>query len=321
MVAFIADMIDIPSLLGTISPLAQSPHEFQPFPTRFHYAMPSHRLIGNVLHAALLGAISAYAAAVLFLLRGVPSVASSHFDDRWLATGFCAPHDDDDSSQWTTHDRSALLMTILSILGLGIVHMLRDQLSTRGDDAADMVTWALLGALGHAAGHAILASSDRAGLLPLPSGDVSAMDEFLADDANWTTFVKHVPGYLFFWIPLVNTYMRNMSRNRVAGFAFIAMVGAMQIPLKLGFSYTLIVLFAGQSIDQLLLAEDRKGFEYMLWPMVTLLPNFLISVMESTVCSGNSFFAKHGHLVFDGYMALSYSVYYVICWMRNNTLT
>ena len=143
------------------------------------------------------------------------------------------------------------------------------------------------------------------------------MDEFRADDCNFVTYAKHIPGYFLFWIPLVKTYMYNVSQNYVAGFAALIWIGGMQLPLKFGFSYTLIVLFAGQSLDQLCLGMEKKStFEYMLWPLVTLLPNFYISVMESLFCTRSDAFMTHGHLIFDGYMAFSYSAYYMGCWLR-----
>ncbi len=153
----------------------------------------------------------------------------------------------------------------------------------------------------------------------------------MAEDRDWVTFAKHVPGYFLFWIPLIKTYMGNVSKASVMGFAFLVMVGAMQLPLKFGFSYSLVVLFAGQALDQLLCLrkEAKENLEFMVWPLVTLLPNFYISVMESMWCGasgvgrGDSFwlgglFERHGHLIFDGYMAISYSVYYLLCWFGNN---
>eukprot|EP00581_Thalassiosira_minuscula_P001404 CAMPEP_0183746874 /NCGR_PEP_ID=MMETSP0737-20130205/66980_1 /TAXON_ID=385413 /ORGANISM="Thalassiosira miniscula, Strain CCMP1093" /LENGTH=223 /DNA_ID=CAMNT_0025982581 /DNA_START=407 /DNA_END=1078 /DNA_ORIENTATION=- len=211
--------------------------------------------------------------------------------------------------------RSGFIMIAFATLGAALVLSLNDA-SVEMQRAKRRVTWALFGALGHASGHAILAVTRRNGLLP--DGDVSAMDEFLSPDANFVTFAKHVPGYFFFWIPLVKTYMLNVSGKNVAAFAFFAMAGSMQLPLKLGFSYALTVLFAGQSLDQLFLTREEKGFDYMLWPMVTVLPTFCITVMESAWCTESSVFSTHGHVIFDGYMALSYSLYYLSCWLWNN---
>lgn len=209
----------------------------------------------------------------------------------------------------------SVFLIAISILGFGIIRSLNDT-SGKMRCAKKRVTWAFFGAIGHGFGHIILAITKRNGLLP--SGEVSAMDEFLSPDSSFVTFAKHVPGYFIFQIPLVKSYMYNVSNHHVASFAFLMMIGAMQLPLKFGFSYTLIVLFAGQSLDQLFLPKTEKGFEYMLWPMLTLLPNFCISVMESTLCTESLAFKTHGHLIFDGYMALSYIIYYLVCWFWNN---
>ena len=208
-----------------------------------------------------------------------------------------------------------VFMIFMSTLGFGVVQLLNDS-SGKMDNAKERVNWALVGALGHAMGHIILVTSKRYGLLP--SGEVSALDEFLADDCTIGTYAKHIPGYILFWIPLVKTYMYNVSRNHVAVFAFLFLIGGFPIPLKYGFSYTLTVLFIGQSLDQLFLPKQRKGFEYMLWPVVTLLPNFCLYVLESQLCTESALFKKHGHIIFDGYMGLSYSVYYLICWRWNS---
>lgn len=132
-------------------------------------------------------------------------------------------------------------------------------------------------------------------------------------------FAKHVPGYFLFWMPLVKTYMYNVSNNHVATYAFLVMAGAMQLPLKFGFSYTLAVLFAGQSIDQLLVlrGSEKGGIDYALWPAATLLPNFCISVLESALCTKSEVFRALGHVIFDGYMASSYCLYYLGCWLWN----
>ncbi|KAL9182187.1 hypothetical protein ACHAXT_012839 [Thalassiosira profunda] len=279
---------------------------------RVEAAEPSarYRRIGDAAHVALLAAIVAYAADVSRLMQGRSPWLS--FDSEWTRDGFCMPHDE--VPLLTTHERSGFFMIAMSLLGFGLMRILKDE-TGRMDDATERVKWALVGAIGHASGHFILAVTKRNGLLP--SGEVSAMDEFLAEDCNWVTFAKHIPGYFLFWIPLVKTYMYNVSSNSVALFAFVVNVLGMQMPLKFGFSYTLIVLFAGQALDQLFLPRCQKGFEYRLWPLITLLPNFILSVLESQLCTGSEVFRTHGHLIFDGYMAASYSAYYFCCWLWN----
>lgn len=209
------------------------------------------------------------------------------------------------------------IMIAISILGFLLVRSLDDK-HNKLSNAKLRIKWAYVGALGHAAGHIILAVNKRRGLLP--SGDVSAMDELLADDCNFLTYAKHLPGFLLFWIPLVKTYMYNVSLNNVACMAFVIMLGAMQLPLKFGFSYTLVVLFGGQSLDQLFLPRQQKEtIEYMLWPLITMLPTLCLSVMESWFCTNGFAFAEHGHVVFDGYIASSYGMYYLVCWQLHKS--
>lgn len=310
-----------------------------------------YRPIGNALHVAVLASIAIYSYAIISqlvdlqahssVLLAVPVLQQSHnnnklvaqqlfnFDPHWLEYGFCMPHPE--IPHYSTHEQCGYFMILMSILGFLLLSILKDPRSTTAN-AKERVHWALIGALGHAAGHIILAITKRHGLLP-DNGNVSAMDEFLSDNCTWITYAKHIPSYFLFYIPLVKTYMYNVSSTSrqghgtnftnggmflLASVSFLMMVGAMQFPLKFGFSYVLIVLFAGQSIDQLVFLpredKDNALLEYMLWPMVTLLPNFWISVMESQWCTtSGSVFGKHGHLIFDGYMVISYIVYYIYC--------
>ena len=220
----------------------------------------AYRRVGNALHIAVLASIAIYGVAIWNLLSldaGERRESSSllgpylnakqpmwwlSFDPHWMRDGFCMPHEE--IPLLTTHERSAFLMVALSICGFILLHSLKDP-QHKMQNAKERVKWALVGAIGHAAGHIILAVTKRHGLLP--SGDVSAVDEFRADDCNFVTYAKHIPGYFLFWIPLVKTYMYNVSQNYVAGFAALIWIGGMQLPLKFGFSYTLIVLFAGQN--------------------------------------------------------------------------
>mmetsp|Transcript_19660 Transcript_19660/g.41006 ORF Transcript_19660/g.41006 Transcript_19660/m.41006 type:complete len:310 (-) Transcript_19660:117-1046(-) len=294
----------------------------------------TYRHIGNIAHAAVLGSIGIYGYSILQLLDEFRPNDNHHVntnnhlfqvDPHWLENGFCMPHAE--IPNFTTHERCGYFMILASLLGFLLLSSLPDTHDFMSN-ARERTQWALFGAIGHACGHIILAVTKRHGLLP--SGDVSAVDEFLAEHRNWVTFAKHLPGYFLFWIPLIKTYMTNVSRANVMGFAFLVMVGAMQFPLKFGFSYTLIVLFAGQALDQLLFLrkEKKENLEFMVWPLVTLLPNFFISVMESMWCGASGrredpfwlgdLFERHGHLVFDGYMAISYTIYYLICWFGNN---
>ena len=128
--------------------------------------------------------------------------------------------------------------------------------------------------------------------------------------------MKAGPGYPLFWIPLIKTYMMNISRDRVILLALIADAGSLMVPVRFAFSYTQAVLFAGMSIDQLLLAKRDKGFEYALWPLSTVMPNGMFSWIESLTCTSTFLTKTHGHIIYDTYMASSYIIFYPVCWIR-----
>ena len=165
-----------------------------------------YRRVGNALHIAVLTSIAIYGVAIWKLLSlgtetgGGGGRESSlniwnsiqqqrrqlSFDPHWMQDGFCMPHEE--IPLLTTHERSAFLMIALSVLGFCLIHILKDP-QHKMQNAKERVKWALVGAIGHAAGHIILAVTKRHGLLP--SGDVSAGDEFRADDCNFVTYAKH----------------------------------------------------------------------------------------------------------------------------------
>jgi hypothetical protein len=275
--------------------------------------MPYYAAIGSILHAVNLVNIAVYGS-TLYLYGNDPSMGV--FDKEWLQDGFCLPHGD--RPYLTTHDVSGYAMVLFALTGLGI----QQYLSRKGSKEqgrklrrADRLTfWALVGAIGHAAGHFLIANGKRMNIYPPP-------DERFIDDLRNSTFLvalgKAGPGYPLFWIPLVKTYMMNTTQNRVAVIALLANILALFMPAKFGFSYTQAVLFGGMSIDQLILpAKEKDTFEFALWPLLTTIPNGIFSWVECLTCTTNPLMQQHGHLVYDLYMVSSYTLFYLVCWNR-----
>ena len=181
--------------------------------------------------------------------------------------------------------------------------------------ADQLFFWATLGALGHAAGHALIANALRLGIYP--EGHVRGLDDLLNDPSWLRACAKILPAYPLFWMPLVQTYMANTARNRVALVALVVMVGSLLIPIKYGFAYTQAVLFVGLSVDQLLLPAKEKGFEYALWPVLTVIPSGILSWVEATGCTTHPIM-RHwgGHVAYDVVMGSSYLAFYLVCWVR-----
>ncbi|CAB9517614.1 expressed unknown protein [Seminavis robusta] len=278
----------------------------------------SPRLVGNCLHTLNLLNIFLYGS-VIYAFGTNPQ--STVFDKSWLQEGFCMPHPDVDYQ--TTHDLSGHVMVVISLLGLALQRCLSHRQASKSTTAtestlskADTLTfWALIGALGHAWGHYFLAFSHREQFFP-PSEE-SFMDDLLRSSLP-EAIGKACPGLPFFWMPLVQTYMINTAKGRVAIVAFFCWFFSLLMQVRFGFSYAQSVLFAGMSVDQLLLPDSEKGFEYALWPLITTVPSGIFAWLESTSCSSNSMMQQHGHLIYDVYMASSYILFYLICWTRAN---
>jgi hypothetical protein len=270
-----------------------------------HYAT-----IGSLLHAVNLVNIAVYGS-TLYLYGNDPSAGG--FDREWLREGFCLPHGD--RPYLTTHDLSGYLMIGAAFIGLGILHYLgRKEQGLKLVRAHRLTFWALCGAIGHAAGHFLIANGKRMNIYPSP-------DERFIDDLRNSTFLmalgKAGPGYPLFWIPLVKTYMMNTAQGRVAVVAFLANTFALFMPTKFGFSYTQAVLFGGMSIDQLMLpAVEKDTFEFALWPLLTTIPNGIFAWVECLTCTTSPMMQQHGHVLYDLYMVSSYTLFYLICWNR-----
>lgn len=270
--------------------------------------MVSFSTIGNSLHVLNLLNIALYGSLLYFYGNENAAI----FDKEWLKEGFCLPHDEIDFR--TTHDLSGYIMVTLALTGIGIQQYLLRTTKTSMTRANQLTFWALVGALGHAAGHFLISHAKRNNFYP-PS------DERFIDDLMRSTLpeaiLKGGPSYPLFWVPLVRTYMMNTAQNRVASIALVLQLGGILTPIKFAFSYTQAVLFGGMSIDQLLLEKaDKDEFEYALWPLLTVIPNGIFAWIESTTCTSGSLMKIHGHIVYDVYMVSSYVVFYVICWIR-----
>lgn len=275
--------------------------------------MISYSTIGNILHVSNLINIGVYAT---LLYKYGNSSGGEVFDEEWLKAGFCLPHGDEHYR--TTHDLSGYIMVAIALAGIVLQQYLsRRQAGSGGagsmEKADSLAFWALIGALGHASGHFIISNAIRRDFYP-------PAEERFIDDLMRSSIPEAIgkagPAYPLFWVPLVKTYMMNTARNRVAWVALLLHVAGMFVQVKFGFSYTQAVLFGGMSIDQLMLDKKDKGFEYALWPLITTLPNGIFSWVESVTCTSSFLMQEHGHLVYDVYMASSYIVFYLICWLR-----
>jgi len=180
--------------------------------------------------------------------------------------------------------------------------------------------WATVGAIGHAFGHILISFGKRQEFYP--PGDSTGLQDIqealygpTPELAFKIVFLAMVPSYFFFWLPLVKTYMLNTTHKSVLFLVAAAgQGGALCVPVKFGFAYTQILLFASTSIDQLLFTstEEKQSMAYALWPMMTVVPNGILSWVESTACTSHILTQRLGHVTYDLYMASSYVLFYLI---------
>ncbi|KAL3931673.1 MAG: hypothetical protein SGBAC_011199 [Bacillariaceae sp.] len=270
----------------------------------------TYRTIGHSLHALNLLNIALYGGSLYMYGKDDGGI----FDPAWLKEGFCLP--DESIPFQTTHDLSGYLMVCMALLGLTIRYQLSIKNSTTvvSEQADQLTYWALLGALGHASGHFILANAKRHKFLP--PGDVTFLDDLKQSSSFWVGLGKAGPGYPLFWIPLVKTYMRNTAGNRVALIALLINLGSLIVPSRFGFSYTQAVLFGGMSLDQIFFVplKQQQTLEYALWPLITTLPNGAWAWFECTACTTHPWMIQYGHILYDAYMVSSYTLFYLFFW-------
>lgn len=272
--------------------------------------MMTYSSIGNGLHILSLLNIALYGS----MIYQFGSYGSGFFDESWLKHGFCIQHGDNH----TTHDYSGHALSFISLLGLALQQCMAKQCSTTGIDitkADKLAFWAMVGALGHAWGHYFISFGIRKNFYP--PGEMTFFGD-LMESTVLEGIGKAVPGYPLFWIPLVGAYMHNTSKSRVAIVAVLCWLGSILMQVRFAFSYTQAVLFTGLSIDQLMLPEKEKGFEYALWPLMTTLPSGVLAWVEGTACTTSPLMQRHGHIIYDVIMSGSYIIFYLTCWFRAN---
>jgi len=266
----------------------------------------------------------------------------SPFDERWLREGFCRPEDSDVEEM---HLNSGLVMATISFPFIAFLYWKHlqstskciedvqeeeDHSDQKDDNEADLVkggeytqdeaqqytTNAMIGVIGHAMGHFIILEALKNDVYP--EGSMKPIDA-LRNDSLVMLLKKMTSGYFFFWIPLLKSYMQNTSWAMVFIFAAFVKCGALQIPAKFGFAYAQCCFFLSFSIDQLLsIPKEKKGLAFALYPLVTVVPSLIISWYEATACSTSTIMRLYGHVIYDGFMALSYIFFYVLCSLLEN---
>jgi len=254
------------------------------------------------------------------------TVSFPYLDERWFREGYCAPTSKD---MVATHVESGTTMSLCLIFCLLVYFsFLKNDASkitmTTGakknmEQVNSYVFYYALGNVGHAFVHFLIANAIHRGFFP--PGDMSGMDDLL-DPKNTPNYLvamfKILPGLLFFWIPILKSYMTHVPWKHIIILSIPSYYGTLVVPMKLGFTYAQTVLFCGSALDNLFFVptDQKEQVAYMLWPFVVVIPSMATSLLESTMCTSNSVMMRLGHSVFDATLVLSCGLFYLICWWR-----
>ena len=279
--------------------------------------MPSWKFIGNLAHCVNIVLVFCYGLSVLVYGKQLQD-SGRILDERWLEEGFCKP---ENTGVEQMHLDSGLTLALISFPFIVYLYRTsrRDSLKhyDDGDEYSEMfavkkfINSAMVGVIGHALGHFIILESIRVGIYP--QADLTGIDD-MKNDSIGLILRKLLPGYVFFWVPLISSYMQNASWVLVLLFAQVALLGSLHVPLKFGFAFAQCFFFFGLSLDQLFcVSADKKTFAFALYPLITVLPSITFSLAEATSCSSLPLMKAYGHVVYDAYMGVSYIMYYGIC--------
>lgn len=253
-------------------------------------------------------------------------------DRRWEKEGFCSP---EDTTIDQTHFDSGVVLSVVSFLFILFLYsknrrnskttatssLSQSLIVTATDAAADgrmmktadtYMYYAILGVVGHAAGHFLIYYSKANGVYP--DGEIRGIDDLKATDSILLSVFKILPGYALFWVPLLKSYMQNTRWSAIAALALLAVVGSLHLPIKFGFSFAQCFFFLSLSLDQLFFVDgNKKNFAYALYPFLTVLPSIILSLLECTSCSSHTLWRRYGHTIYDAFMGSSYALFYGIC--------
>ena len=279
--------------------------------------MISWQTIGNNAHLVNIALVCCYATCIL--VYGEQLKEQGIIDSRWFEEGFCRA-ELDTADQMHLNAGLAIIATFTTIALLLYRRLYvnatpLDSVGTKSvtekneglDDLYANAKYGMVGVLGHALGHFLISEAIRSGFYP--DGDLRGIDD-LRKSSALTVARKIIPGYIFFWIPMIKSYMRHTSLFGVILVALVAQIASLFTPMKYGFAFSLSYFFTGFSLDQFLFVPaSKKNFAYAVYPLVTVIPTILLAVFEATSCSSSPILMAFGHCFLDSWLGVSYNLY------------
>ena len=268
--------------------------------------------VGDAGHSVSVLSALVFAGAVL-RYAGDPE-STVLFDPQWKADGFCVAGKD--SPFWTSHDVCLYLDVAMALL-LGVFYMLLK--STEGLAAANKYIAAnVVGVVAHGMGHGAIARAIRQQVGDVGGSVTEGQRTLLVrlqEDALLDVVVFAFP-FLIFWVGLLWASMPQSKKGFIIVASILAQLGNTLVPVHLAFTYVQTVLLLCFSVNQTNLDSREKGFAYALYPFLVAIPTIMVGWIESTQCSSFVRSTFHGHVIYDGYIAVSLIIWYLVCYLQ-----
>jgi hypothetical protein len=245
----------------------------------------------------------------------VPNNDEVFFDAQWKREGFCVAGTD--SPYMNSHDVCFYCDMVMALV-LSVMYVAFGR-NTRGMESANKYAIAnVVGMIAHGIGHGAVSGAlrrDDNDLQVLETESRRSLCDPLQHDDQALLYIwlrDQVPLALF-WLGLIYACMPSAKKGVIAAFAFAANVGQSFVPLTFGFTYVQTVLFAAASFRELSLPLKEKTFAYATNPLMIGLPKTAMAWLESTEFVKDKFY---GHLMYDGYIAVSCIVWYLVNYIK-----
>jgi len=228
------------------------------------------------------------------------------FDDQWKLDGFCVTNKQ--IPYWTSHDMCLYVDTLISA-ALGITYYTMGRKTPQMEEANMLVLSTTFGTLAHGMAHGFIGRDFRLGKVVKEKGSVL---DFFRNQPTWIDFFVVIAVSVALWGGLLRASLAKLPFRHVAAATAAIMTLQLFTPEAFGFTYVQTVLVLVYGISQLQRERSEKDFGYAIYPYVVSLPLISIAWLESVACTSFLRDKLYGHAAYDGYLAMSTLVWYLI---------
>lgn len=273
--------------------------------------------VGDIGHAVSAVSALVFAGAVI-LYAGDDDPRSKTksllFDSQWKYDGFCVA--ERDKPYWTSHDVCLYVDLAMALLLFLCYQMLGATPGLKG--ANKYIVANVFGMVAHGIGHGGIAKvmREHSGDSDRAYADVSRnLLVRIQEDPLLDVAVYDLP-FILFWLGLIWASMPQSKAATIAAISILALLGQTQVSPRFGFTYVQTVLLLCFSLNQTILDASEKNFAYALHPVLVAFPTIVVGWIESTMCTAFVQRVFYGHVIYDGYIAISINVWYLMCYLH-----